>query len=697
MSLLGKVSDLLWKSRFKEVTSFREGDSATWLHLEKVAVTLVEGYNLAMEESKLEVLVPRLNAIEDEFRGFAYEGAAIGLTAIDFVQPWQKRFQAFVEGPGAAHTYVAYIGVGLAMARLHMNPERVLPRLNSLLGWSALDGYGFHEGIFARRRYVEETKAPLHLSRYGRRVFDQGLGRSLWFLEGADAGRIAAKIAAFPAARQADLWSGVGVACTYAGGVDRTAIEAVREAAGPYSTWLAQGATIAALGRHEGNIPAAYTDLACEVLCGLSSDMAAYVADTARQNLPPDGIEPAHKIWRQRIEAQFASPPVPAVGTSFSASAPAPAVVGTGVGTQLIASAVPASSPVGKLRKLLFGAALESVASFRHGNSMAWQRVEAVALTVAEGYNIALEETNFDVLAARLNTYDEEIRGFAYEGAGMGLMLLDCVLPWKQRLPAFVAGPGAPYIYLAYVGAGLGIARTHIPPERVLARVDPLLVGLALDGYGFHLGFFSPRPYIRERKIPTHLSHYGRHAFDQGVGRGIWFIEGANVERVAATIATFPPARQADLWSGIGLAGAFTGGIDRAEMESIRVAAGPYSTRLAHGATIAALARSVPGNLAAHTDLACEVWCGLSSGQAAHIADVARQNFPPNGAEPAYEIWRQRIEAQFMVPTRLIAPRVPVVGARLIAPAPAPTAPAVVGTSFSASAPALTAVVAEKK
>lgn len=303
---------------------------------------------------------------------------------------------------------------------------------------------------------------------------------------------------------------------------------------------------------------------------------------------------------------------------------------------------------LGKLPKLLFGASLAEVASFREGDSAKWRRVETVALTVAEGYNIALEVRNFDALVARLNAYEEELRGFAYEGAGTGLMVLDCIMPWKQRLPAFVAGPGAPYMYLAYVGAGLGIARTHIPPERVLARVDPILVGLALDGYGFNQGFFSPHRYIRERRIPSHLSHYARHAFDQGVGRGIWFIEGADVKRVVATIATFPSARQADLWSGVGVAGGFTGGVDRAEMELLRVAAGPYHTRLAHGATIAALARYIPGNLAAHTDLACEVWCGVSSDKAAHIADVARKNFPPNGAEPAYELWRQRIEAQFM-------------------------------------------------
>lgn len=311
MSVLGKLRKSLFGASHKEATAFRKGDSAPWKHLEKVSVTVIEGYNLVLEDSTFEVLAPRLNAIEDEFRGFAYEGAGMGLAAMDFALPWKQRLQAFVHGPGAAHIYPVYIGAGLAMARLHMRPERLLPRLDPVVGWMALDGYGFHEGFFSRRRYVEEKTIPVHLSHYARRVFDQGLGRGLWFLNGADVDRIAATVAAFQPSRQADLWSGVGLACTYAGGVERAAIETLQVAAGPYRTRLAHGATIAALGRQEGGIPATHTNLACEILCGLSSERAASIADIAKQNLPLNGAEPAYDIWRQRIEAWFMTQETP--------------------------------------------------------------------------------------------------------------------------------------------------------------------------------------------------------------------------------------------------------------------------------------------------------------------------------------------------------------------------------------------------
>jgi len=309
---------------------------------------------------------------------------------------------------------------------------------------------------------------------------------------------------------------------------------------------------------------------------------------------------------------------------------------------------------LGKLRKSLFGIPSEKAVFSRPGFvPEAWLRFQPVAHSLVEGYHATLEDSRLEMLVPRLNAIDPELHGFAYEGAGMGIAALDIISPWKHRLQAFVEGPAAPHIYPTYVGVGLALARLRRNPERMLARLDPLLCWVVVDGYGFHEAFFSWRRTIEEKVTPTRFSGYALRLFDQGVGRAIWFASGALVERVAAIIATFPVARQAELWSGVGLASAYAGGGDRAVLESVWESAGSYQLQLARGAVVAANGRHQAGNSAAHTNLACQIYCGLPSEQAVHIAYVASENLPTDGPEPIYEIWRQRISVQLVTVGRV--------------------------------------------
>lgn len=307
-------------------------------------------------------------------------------------------------------------------------------------------------------------------------------------------------------------------------------------------------------------------------------------------------------------------------------------------------------SLLGRARKVLFGIPSEQAVFSRPGfTPEAWDRFQPVAHGLVEGYHATLEDSRFEVLVPRLNAVPPELQGFAYEGAGMALAALDWIAPWKNRLNEFVAGPGAPHIYPIYVGVGLALARLRRRPERYLSRLEPVLSWVIVDGYGFHEGFFAYQRTIERQIVPKHLSPYARQLFDQGLGRAIWFSSGALIDRVAATIATFPPARQAELWSGVGLACAYGGGAGRADLETLRSIAGPYRLQLARGAAVAAKGRQQAGNPAAHTELACEIFCGTTSEQAAYITDVARSDLPNGSAEPAYEIWRRRTQAQFAV------------------------------------------------
>lgn len=305
----------------------------------------------------------------------------------------------------------------------------------------------------------------------------------------------------------------------------------------------------------------------------------------------------------------------------------------------------------GQMLKPLFGVSDKDASSFSEDDRIAAKRLETVIRLVTRGCQITLQNSNFEVLVPRLDEGDPELRGFIYEGAGIGLAALDCLLPWKNRVKDFLDGPGSTYIYAVPLGAGMGLARLRRNPERFMRRLDPVLGWIIVDGYGFHEGFFARKRSIERQEVPKHLSAYACRVFDHGVGRAIWFVRSTNVERVARTIASFPEGRQADLWSGIGLACGYTGGVNHATVEALQVAAGPYKHHLALGAAIAANARHEVGNPSPHAERASEVLWGLPSETVSQMVDAARENLPADGAMPAYEVWRQRLVAQSMART----------------------------------------------
>lgn len=274
--------------------------------LEQIGRAFTQGYHAALEDDKFEALVPKLDGVDLEFRGFAFEGAAMALALLDYITPWRRnRVQSFLNGPGDAHAYMIHVGVGWVLARLPLNIERAKARLEPLLGWLVIDGYGFHEGFFRWPRYLGGQMAPGRLQGYSRRVFDQGLGRSFWFVNGADPDLVSEMIAGFPVERQSDLWSGIGLACAYAGGAGEAGLRKLKALAGHCQPQLAQGAAFAAKARQRANNLAAPTELACEILCAISAPEAAYITDAALENLPAGGSEAAYEIWRRRVQEKF--------------------------------------------------------------------------------------------------------------------------------------------------------------------------------------------------------------------------------------------------------------------------------------------------------------------------------------------------------------------------------------------------------
>ena len=271
-------------------------------------------------------------------------------------------------------------------------------------------------------------------------------------------------------------------------------------------------------------------------------------------------------------------------------------------------------------------------------------RLERIGRTFLQGYNLALREESQGDLAAQLDEVQVEDRGFAYEGAAMALALLDGITPWRKRFSRFVAGAGRLHIYMLHIGAGWACARMPWLRRKIESPAPgfhPVLRALAIEGYGFHEGYFHWRSRL-ERKAAA-LSVAGSHIFFQGLGRSLWFVKGADACEIARSIASFPRQYHADAWSGAGLACAYAGGASSDEMKELYGCATEFAVALALGAAFAAKARLLAGNLASHTEMACQTFCRISAEKAAALCDETFNQIEVHYC-CAYQRWRELLQ-----------------------------------------------------
>lgn len=117
------------------------------------------------------------------------------------------------------------------------------------------------------------------------------------------------------------------------------------------------------------------------------------------------------------------------------------------------------------LRSRLLGISTEEASFVKRGfpepDPKMQPGLERVLKTFIEGYNLTLEIRDYDRLCEKLEReFDNHYVGFAFEGVGMCLCLLDLVTPGRGgRLRAFTDGPGRKHDYITTVGAGFAIIR----------------------------------------------------------------------------------------------------------------------------------------------------------------------------------------------------------------------------------------------
>ncbi|SDH49492.1 Protein of unknown function [Actinokineospora alba] len=323
---------------------------------------------------------------------------------------------------------------------------------------------------------------------------------------------------------------------------------------------------------------------------------------------------------------------------------------------------------LGSLRQYALAPKLSAVTFAERGfpgaGVPATERLEAIPQAVVCGFEWGIAGRDLWDVERRLELVEPEQRGFAYEGAAMAFAIRDAMAGGSgKRTRELLLGPGAPHVLLTYIGIGFAMARLPRPlwrkiiPDLTGSPYYPTMSWLAVDGYGFDLAYFHTSRYVDEQRVPPTYPwegspEYFPRAVDQGIGRALWFINGADPAAVAAAVDRFAEERRADLWSGVGLAATFAGGCSAEGLARLRELAGEHRPQLGVGVVFAIKAREFAGHVPEHSALAAEHLAGVSVADAVAIADRTESEPGDTGdTVPLYEQWRSRIRAHFAAAT----------------------------------------------
>lgn len=248
------------------------------------------------------------------------------------------------------------------------------------------------------------------------------------------------------------------------------------------------------------------------------------------------------------------------------------------------------------------------------------QALRNVANTFLDGFSIAMESPDINV-HKEISTVPKLHRGVCYEGASAAKAVRDLTANIDPSEASELLREKENYSFLMYMGIGEAMAQLKLPPQLCNAVAKEPWGGLIVEGYGFYHGYFKWHDALVHQQYPEGLEPGLEAAYNQGIGRAIYFVTNGEPVAIRDQIACFSPERRPEIWSGAGIPVAYVGGPSERELKKLSNFAGPYRAELMQGVLLGASARARQELIPDHTELACNIICGDSTINAVTYTD----------------------------------------------------------------------------
>ena len=273
--------------------------------------------------------------------------------------------------------------------------------------------------------------------------------------------------------------------------------------------------------------------------------------------------------------------------------------------------------------------------------------INAVIESFHSGKDLALENHDSDSLIKELIEVKSNFPSVVFEGAASGIA--NKIFSEGQDLQLwldFANKIDKAHQAQAFVGLGWTLAENAILPNSIFEKIQPIRYGRILDGYGYYHGLLRRRIFVKGAKQPEHISELELQAFDQGIGRGIWYTSKGDLNLLEQMLSAFDEKRIPALWRGIGVASFYVGGLDERLSKTLLELSEEYKASFLTGAALAAMGKSLNENISSADKITFEA-IEMNTEKLAELALEAEKKFASSCSKDAYFEWLDELETNF--------------------------------------------------
>ena len=251
-------------------------------------------------------------------------------------------------------------------------------------------------------------------------------------------------------------------------------------------------------------------------------------------------------------------------------------------------------------------------------NSVA-SKIESIFAIFQVAQENASKIEDISELIKKLEETSIEFLSVAYEGAAMELALRDFsegdkIDRWKALLER-----SKKHACQIYIGMGWAIAKEKRFPISFLEQLNYNMQYRIWDGCGYYDGIFRQRYVIKGQNRFDYIEEKNFQAYDEGLGRSLWYFCKGDVTKAAEMIQPFSLERHSDLWRGVGCALSYVGGFEEKTLIELHSAAKQYKTQLGIGAAMVAKSRTDADCVTNEIELACSIFNQLTAEESMKI------------------------------------------------------------------------------